>query len=184
MTLKTCTRCKETKPLSDYYETYGYTDGHFTWCKICQNVVGKTWREKNRVRQATNVRSWGERNIEARRAHRRKWAAKHRQSMSIADRIHDNIRSKVWAQLKGQKRGRRVFEILGYQIEDLMMHLERQFASGMSWDNYGKWHIDHIKPRSSFLIQSLDDANLRACWSLSNLQPLWALDNYNKGTKH
>ena len=31
-------------------------------------------------------------------------------------------------------------------IEELRQHIEAQFTEGMSWNNYGKWHIDHIIP--------------------------------------
>ena len=32
----------------------------------------------------------------------------------------------------------------------LKEHIEKQFVDGMSWDNWGEWHIDHIKPVSKF----------------------------------
>jgi hypothetical protein len=53
----------------------------------------------------------------------------------------------------------------------------------MSWDNYGKygWHIDHIKPCSSFDLS--DRKQLLECFNYRNLQPLWALDNLKKGSK-
>jgi hypothetical protein len=53
----------------------------------------------------------------------------------------------------------------------------------MSWENYGKWHIDHITPLSSFDIQNYNDENFKKCWSLENLQPLWAEDNLKKSNK-
>jgi hypothetical protein len=53
----------------------------------------------------------------------------------------------------------------------------------MTWKNYGKWHIDHIRPISSFKITGIDCEDFKKCWSLSNLQPLWAFDNLSKGTK-
>lgn len=44
----------------------------------------------------------------------------------------------------------------------------------------GRWHIDHIRPKSSFTYTSEDDAEFRDCWSLTNLRPLWAKDNVKK----
>ena len=52
-----------------------------------------------------------------------------------------------------------------------------------SGDNYGKWHIDHIKPISSFNINGINSDDFKKCWSLNNLQPLWAKDNLQKGNK-
>ena len=53
----------------------------------------------------------------------------------------------------------------------------------MSWENYGKWHIDHIIPRVYFNIQELGDEEFQKCWSLENLRPLWAKDNIMKKDK-
>jgi hypothetical protein len=53
----------------------------------------------------------------------------------------------------------------------------------MTWMNYGEWHIDHILPIDSFNFQSYEDYQFKECWSLENLQPLWAIDNIRKGNK-
>lgn len=61
-------------------------------------------------------------------------------------------------------------DLLGYSALDLKNHLTALFTEGMSWDNYGEWHIDHIKPVSSFD----KDTPMSVVNALSNLQPLWA----------
>lgn len=71
---------------------------------------------------------------------------------------------------------------VGYSIEDLKIHLERQFLPGMSWDNAKEWHIDHIVPLSTFTIVEYGDREFMAAWALSNLMPLWAADNLKKRT--
>ena len=53
----------------------------------------------------------------------------------------------------------------------------------MTWDNYGKWHIDHIVPRSFFEFTSIEDTEFKYCWSLDNLQPLWSAENITKSNK-
>jgi hypothetical protein len=50
----------------------------------------------------------------------------------------------------------------------------------MSWSNYGKWHIGHIRPKASFEFENVDDEDFKACWSLNNLQPMWARKNIKK----
>jgi hypothetical protein len=70
--------------------------------------------------------------------------------------------------------------LLGYTRDELAAHLERRFIEGMSWSNMEKWHIDHIVPVASFSFQAPDDPEFKACWMLSNLQPLWAKDNIRK----
>lgn len=70
---------------------------------------------------------------------------------------------------------------LGYTPEEFSSHIESLFKTGMSWDNYGDWHIDHIKPISAFIKEGVTDP--RTINALSNLQPLWAYENLAKGDK-
>jgi hypothetical protein len=67
--------------------------------------------------------------------------------------------------------------ILNYDI--LKKHIESLFLEGMSWENWGEWQIDHIKPISSF--DKTTDTKIVN--NLNNLQPLWASDNIRKGNK-
>ena len=78
------------------------------------------------------------------------------------------------------KNGKHWEDIVGYTVQDLVAHLESKFQNGMTWDNYGQWHIDHIKPIARFNILEVGDDEFKMCWSLDNLQPLWAGDNIRK----
>ena len=72
-------------------------------------------------------------------------------------------------------------ELVGCTLEQLKEHLQNKFEEGMTWENYGKWHIDHIKPCASFDLTS--PVEQRTCFNWVNLQPLWAKDNLSKGDK-
>ena len=74
--------------------------------------------------------------------------------------------------------------LLGCSAEQLRTHLEEKFTDGMSWDNYGYrgWHIDHIRPCASFDLT--DPQQQLECFHYTNLQPLWAEDNFKKGDIH
>jgi len=72
--------------------------------------------------------------------------------------------------------------LVGCSMEQLRKHLEEQFAAGMSWENYGKWHMDHIKPCASFDLSR--EAEQHKCFHYTNLQPLWAKDNLRKSAKY
>lgn len=72
-------------------------------------------------------------------------------------------------------------ELLGYTFEEARAHIESQFTKGMSWENYGEWEIDHIKPVSSFDLT--DPVQQKECFNYKNLQPLWWWDNIAKGKK-
>lgn len=109
-------------------------------------------------------------------------------------KLNHILRSAVTRSLK-RKKAHHLFDILPFSIEQLKTHLEPLFTDGMSWENYGKggWHIDHIKPISSFTFTSENDLEFKECWALSNLQPLWEttriingveyIGNLNKSTK-
>lgn len=60
-------------------------------------------------------------------------------------------------------------DMLGYSALELKHHIEKQFTPGMSWKNYGEWHIDHIKPVITFD----SDADVKVVCALTNLRPLW-----------
>lgn len=109
----------------------------------------------------------------------RRWASEQR-SANPKFRLKQAISAYLYWCLKGGKRGRRAEDILGFSIDELRCHLERQFTSGMTWDNYGQWHVDHILPVASFSFATPDDPGFRACWALTNLRPLWAKDNIRK----
>lgn len=73
-------------------------------------------------------------------------------------------------------------ELIGCDIDYLWKHLIAQFTEGMKVENYGEWHMDHIKPCASFNLE--DEEQQRECFHYSNLQPLWAEDNLSKGDRY
>jgi len=105
--------------------------------------------------------------------------AKRRETRKIT--INDKWRSLLYSTLKRMNKSKEghTIDILGYSALELKQHIEKLFTEGMSWDNHGEWHVDHIKPVSSFKKDELPCV----VNSLSNLQPLWAIDNLIKSNK-
>lgn len=126
---------------------------------------------------------WRARNRERDRKNRRDYFAALRADPQF--RVRSSVSAYMNFCLKSRKSGRTWSSIVDYTLQDLVSHLERQFKAGMNWGNYGRsgWHIDHIVPVSSFKFTSPEDPEFKACWSLSNLRPLWAVDNLRKGNK-
>lgn len=81
--------------------------------------------------------------------------------------------------VKKINKNNKTINYLGCSLEELKQHLEKQFKEGMSWENYGKWHIDHIIPLSS----AKTEEDLYKLTNYNNLQPLWAKENLTKGKK-
>lgn len=105
-----------------------------------------------------------------------KWRYRNQSDMNTWERVRSQF--KKWHTNGKQSK---LTKSLGYNRQELASHLERNFQHGMSWKNYGDWHIDHIIPKSWF--NPNDYWELRACWSLQNLQPLWKKDNWSKGNR-
>ena len=101
------------------------------------------------------------------------------------ERMRNNIRTSLRQSLRyhNVRKTNKTFALLGYTKNELKDYLESLFADGMSWDNTHLWHIDHIRPISSFNFDSTEHPDFKKCWALDNLQPLWANDNLSKGDK-
>jgi len=140
------------------------------------------WKAANAERARESARLWRERNRERVREKQRRADA--RLQKDPAHVLKKRIKARLRQMLKGVSLGA-TEKILGYSRQDMVTHIERQFSPGMSWDRLmkGEIHIDHIRPVSSFLIQGIGCPEFIACWSLSNLRPMWAIENQLKGSR-
>jgi len=149
------------------------------------------YREANREKlakgqakyYAANREEVNKRGAEYGRNHRRQITEheRNRKANDIQYRLACNLRSRLRRAISGNYKSGSAVSDLGCSIAALKEHLEKQFQPGMSWDNYGDWHIDHIKPLSSFNLE--DREQLLVACNYTNLQPLWAADNIRKGNK-
>lgn len=82
--------------------------------------------------------------------------------------------------IRGSYRSGSAVRDLGCTIPQLRDYLSERFAPEMSWENYGSWHIDHVRPLASFDLRNRPQ--FLTAVHYTNLQPLWAADNIAKGT--
>lgn len=151
----------------------------------------KQWRLKNRDSKLKldRERYWNNREENLRQSqnyaktHRkqlnkylRKWKKNHPMSVFI-----DRLRNRIYKALKGQTKASSTKRLIGCSVEQLKLYLEKQFISNMTWNNYGKWHVDHIKPCAKFDLSKVSEQ--KKCFHYTNLQPLWAKDNLSKGAR-
>jgi hypothetical protein len=142
------------------------------------------WQKDNRDHLNEYHQKWREKNIDKHREYKRKYE-KYRKDTDPIYKLINNFRTAIYQVLKEnnvQKNGH-YFDILKYSPENLIEHLESKFKDNMTWDNYGEWHVDHIKPISLFQITEIGDNEFMSCWSLENLQPLWGEENIRKSNK-
>ncbi len=90
-----------------------------------------------------------------------------------------SIRKLIYFTFKGYAKKSKTEEIIGISFDKFKEFIESKFQEGMNWENYGKWHLDHIVPIS--LAKNKDEiCDLN---HYLNFQPLWAIDNLKKGNK-
>jgi len=144
----------------------------------------KEWSKENRDRLNEYHKEWREKNIDKHREKKRNYQ-KHKRHTDPIYKLISNFRTAIYIVLKENKLDKysNYFNMVGYSALDLKEHLEKQFTDGMTWENYGEWHIDHIKPISLFVFESVDDKEFKECWSLNNLQPMWGVENIKKSNR-
>ena len=99
-------------------------------------------------------------------------------------RIRRNLKVRIYEYIKdgkGRKYGT-MKELLGCDWKFFKLYIENKFQPGMNWNNYGKWHIDHVIAISKFNL-ALKSEQFKSCHH-TNLQPLWAIDNMKKGDRY
>lgn len=107
---------------------------------------------------------------------RKRMSQKKKLDWLVLDRLRQRLNHAINGAKSEGSTGMR--ELIGCSVRELRQHLESKWKSGMSWGNYGDWHIDHILPCAAFDLS--DDGERKRCFHWSNLQPLWAAENYAK----
>ncbi len=179
--MKTCTACNEAKELSEYSKRVASPDGLCSCCRICKQNRDKTYYKENRVEVISRITEYTKANKEKIRTWRRQYQ-KEKYSTDINYKLRRRLRLRIYQALCGRTKPDSVLNALGCTVDELRLHLEAQFQPNMTWDNYGRWHIDHIKPLVAFNLE--DRQQFESACHYTNLQPLWAMDNLLKGTNH
>lgn len=204
MKTKKCSKCGKVKSISEFSKEKRTNNGYRSQCKICRAKLhlkycrnnpnkikewrkknpeyDKTYRKDNRENRAKYNRQWRKDNPKKAKLIRNR--AKIKFYSITKNRLSMRISRAIYLLLKGNKNGRHWESIVGYTLKNLIIHLESLFKDGMTWELFmqGKIHIDHKIPISFFEFNSYKDWEFKYCWSLDNLQPLWASENLSKGT--
>ena len=148
--------------------------------ELCQK--GKEYRENN----PEKIKEYQAEYKEANREELSKKNMDYKRKRLAEDplfKLIDGLRSRILLAIKSQagEKAAKSMELLGCSVQHVRDHLESQFTEGMTWENRGEWHIDHIRPCASFDLT--DPEEQKKCFHWTNLQPLWALDNIRKGAK-
>jgi hypothetical protein len=178
---KICSKCNILKPSMAFNADTSRIGGLHTYCNDCRSNHNKNnYVEKSEIKkkQAANyylkVRKTEEYRKKAieRQKNKERSNIYYKLSRRLRNRLYHALRSKNWS------KNNHFVQYIGCDQQTLIKHLETQFKDGMSWLNYGDWHIDHIIPLSS----ATSEQHIYSLCHYTNLQPLWAIDNIIKGS--
>lgn len=201
--VKVCKKCLLEKNVSEFYSGKNCKGGYMHECKICVNkrtsenakkhkIDRRKYYHKNKKKHKALKKKYYESNKEEINIRHRKWYQDNK--INIREHRNEYQRTKRKTDIKFRMRclmnamlhrilnnkSKSTIEIVGYTPEKLIQRLECQFKDGMSWENYGnkygQWSIDHKKPISAFATED----NPAIINSLSNLQPMWHIENIKK----
>jgi hypothetical protein len=190
MERKICSKCLIEKEVSEFHK--GKTkDGHQYRCKQCKSLYANSNKDKENERK----NKWRKQNIEKVKVSKKKYYENNKdkeykrnyeyyKNKKLTDPIFKlscNLRTRIFSFLteKNIIKTNSTYIIVGCSPEELKYFLEKKFTDGMCWENYGKWHVDHIVPLSS----AKNEEEIYKLCHHTNLQPLWASDNWKKNNK-
>jgi hypothetical protein len=206
--MKVCTKCKVEKDFIFFYprRERGLNE-YRSKCKECCSIEQKERKDKNKEYAKKNYlkhiekrkkesRDYRLKNLEKVKTTEQKSRQKHkekrikysidyhkkRRKTDILFKLRHRISSLINSKIKffGYTKKSKCYDILGCDFLFFKEHIESKFTNGMNWDNYGEWHLDHIKPIS--LAKTEEDIIKLNCYT--NFQPLWAIDNLKKSNKY
>ncbi len=154
----------------------------------------KEWRKRDYVK--TKRKAYKLKNKE----HIRKQSCEYAKRPEIRERVRNQVRKRLkndpiflikyrlrtrfyqYVKRGLAKKQVKTSKLIGCDWKYLKNHLQRRFKKGMSWKNYGEWHIDHTIPMAHFNL--LDVKQQYKCCNYKNLKPMWAIDNLSKGARY
>ena len=142
-------------------------------------------KEKHRDAKAIAIKEWRLNNKERVSFYNSEYAKSHRVEINEREKIRRNNDPLYKMKLNLRSRIRKTIinkignttDILGCSYEEVRDYISNKFIEGMNWGNYGEWHIDHIKPLA---LANTEKETYELC-HYTNLQPLWAIENLQKG---
>lgn len=191
-----CYSCKQIKPIDNFY--IRKNGKVYSYCNHCNNMRAKSFycgqpeRIRERLKKSKEYQKTHLKTILFKRRLKRKLGLNIKEKIWYNNRfklqyqntnfrLSSVLRHRIYLALKGICKSNKTSILLGCSIDQLKQHLKSKFQQGMTWENYGEWHIDHIRPCASFDLSKLEEQ--KKCFHFSNLQPLLAKDNLAKGDK-
>jgi len=206
--IRKCKKCGTVKNFEFFTIAKGCSFGISWTCIDCEIKRKKQWKldnlekakkinadytKNNKYKISNYHKEWYIKNKEAHKIIRDKYYKNNKknilkkQSLYVKKNLHVKLKKtisrRILNSLKNQdaKKSKSTTELLGCSLDYARQYIESLFYDGMSWENHGEWHIDHIMPCISFNLTDIEEQ--KKCFHYTNLQPLWKFDNLSKGAK-
>jgi hypothetical protein len=177
--MKNCIKCLKQKSQDNF-------ESGRNQCKDCRKTFAKSYYksyfEKNKDKLLIGMRTYSNENRDDLMRKNNEYSKKRYQT-DINFKLSKSLRSRLSHAIRDNQKTGSAVKDLGCSVGEFKVYLESKFHPEMSWDNYGPkgWHIDHILPLSKFDLSNHEELK-KAC-HYTNLQPMWAEDNWSKGAK-
>lgn len=173
--MKFCNKCKKELPVTLFGKRSDTKSGLIHICRDCKNKEGREFYRKNTHKIFLKHKAYVALNREKTNERKREYYKKPQY------RLADLLRKGLYGALqRNDKRGKAIDD-LGCSIQYFKNYIAKKFQKGMTWNNWGEWHLDHIVPLSS--VDLTNKGNYRTLAHYINIQPLWSKDNIRKGNR-
>lgn len=196
---KKCKDCQELKDISEFSKANGGKSIN-SYCKKCASTRSKqrynnlpeevkkeaikrisAWQKKHLLEILENRKIKRRQNLNHKEKiwYNKRFAFKYLNDINF--RLASILRHRIYLALKNNTKSDKTLNLLSCSLLKFRNYLESKFTIGMSWQNQGEWHVDHVIPCASFDLSNIEEQ--KVCFHYTNLQPLWAADNLKKRDK-
>ena len=177
--MKVCGKCKIGKETKHFYKNRSKNDGFQNYCKDCTKKSNRDSFKKHKGKRMKKSSEW--QRSERGKKYRRELSRQKYKNNPVYN-LQCRLRSRLRDCLFRQTTTATTSNLIGCTWDQLKVHIEKQFCDGMTWENMGKWHIDHKIPCRAF---KEDEPEIqKIVFWYQNLQPLWGPDNMFKASTY
>lgn len=169
--MKKCKFCDTIKELDEFdkrvaksKKTNEVVTYYVNRCKVCRRLKDIEYNKNNKDLRDSYNKEYGQNNKEKISLNKKKYYSNNRDKIRDSKRIYmrkkryedplfklrDGISGLIYHSIRknGYKKNSKTETILGCSYEEFKLFIESKFQDGMTWDNKGDWHLDHIIPIS------------------------------------
>lgn len=188
--MKTCSKCGETKPLEAFAVRKDSADGYRGKCRECHrehkrayeasraeitSIYMKEYRNAHKERIAAQKKAWVERNRDHVRQLERGYAVTNAANKTIARKKWVEANPDKDRAAKAANRADRIMRVPVWADRERIKTYYNVCAFFNEINGYAKYHVDHILPLNGKKVSGLHVHN--------NLQVIPAKDNLRKGNR-